>query len=105
MIYLANTFSPMMLPEKSGYIAMVREMKEIPKLPDFFISIISHHVTAKVISTLIGFDVPCSRTNVALKPNDEVICIIPNFRASEAREFTREEVENAGFRVFSVIVR
>lgn len=43
-----------------------------------------------------------NRTNVILQSGDELYCLIPNFRASEAREFTKKEIEDAGFRCWYV---
>lgn len=105
MEYLTTTFSPAML--KPGCIAYIEEVDlEVVKtaLPHLT-SAVGHEVTAKILSALLEGEVPFNRVNLALDAWDEVYCVIPNFRASEAREFTREEVESAGFRCFHVLVR
>jgi len=40
--------------------------------------------------------------SVKLTGGDVLFAVIPNFRASEAREFTYEEVKSAGFRSFKI---
>lgn len=107
--YLANTFSPMMLGE--GTKAVVYRDTDTPSWlfkrdiqDENLISIVSHDITAKILSTLFQKEIPFNRTNVQLQPGDKLICVIPNFRATEAREFSREEVEAAGFRSFKIHV-
>lgn len=103
-IYLTNTFSPAMLSRDGG--ATVQEInlaQAINEIANGYTSAISHEVTASVLSALIGQAVNFNRVNLNLNPGDRVVCIIPNFRASEAREFTLAEVEGAGYRCFLVI--
>jgi len=50
----------------------------------------------------LGRRVDFNRVNVVLQSGDELYCVIPNFRASEAREFTKKEIEDAGFRCWYV---
>lgn len=69
-----------------------------------FTSAVGHEVTARVLTALLGFHVPFNRANLSLDDGDTVICVIPSFRANEAREFSREEVEAAGFRCFEITV-
>ena len=70
-----------------------------------WISAVGHKITADILTALLGYEVKFNRTNLTLRPGDSVICIIPNFRASESREFSREEVEAAGYRCFHITVR
>jgi len=93
--FLANTFSPMMLGEGTKAVIfrdipdwlIRRSIKE-----DIIVSIVSHETTAKILSALFHKDIEFNRANVQLQPGDKLLCIIPNFRASEAREFTPEMV-------------
>lgn len=104
MKYLTNTFSPAMLAQHCG--AIVEEMslaQAILSIESGFTSAVSHEVTANVLSALLKCHVPFNRINLTLYPADRVVCVIPKFRASEAREFTRSEVEGAGYRCFLVI--
>ena len=101
--YLANTFSPMMLGENEWAEVTPIELEELPPMSEL-ISAVSHEVTAKVLSALMGEEVPFNRINLTLELGDVLYCVIPNFRAQEAREFTYEEVANAGYRCFQVSV-
>lgn len=103
--FLATTFSPAML--KPGRAALVEESsledaREL--LCDSWTSAVGHDVTAGILTALLGFRVPFARVNLALDHGDQLVCVIPNFRASEAREFSSDEVEAAGFRCFLVTV-
>jgi hypothetical protein len=102
--FLTNTFSPAMLATGGG--ATVQEItlaQAREELSSSWESAVSHEVTAGVLSALLGLPVQFARVNLVLNPADRVVCIIPNFRASEAREFTREEVEGAGYRCFLAV--
>lgn len=103
-VYLTNTFSPAM--HANGGSARVQEIdlvRAIIEISNGFTSAVSHEVTAGVLSALVGQAVPFNRINLTLNPGDRVVCIIPNFWASEAREFTRSEVESAGYRCFLAV--
>ena len=99
MKYIANTFSPMMLRENEWAEVTPIDLDEIPS---GLTSVVSHEITARVLSTLLGEEVQFNRTNLSLKLGDTLYCVIPNFRAQEAREFTHEEVSEAGYRCFQI---
>jgi len=105
--YLTNTFSPAMLGRgveatvKEITLAEVKEGIEVLN----WTSAVGHEITAGVLTSLLGYEVKFNRVNLTLKAWDVVLCIIPSFRASEAREFTREEVEAAGYRCFLILTR
>lgn len=68
---------------------------------------VGHEVTAKVLEPIVAWNFPSinglklfNRVNINMEEGDQVLAIIPSFRANEAREFTLEEVESAGFRIF-----
>jgi hypothetical protein len=104
-IYLATTFSPMMLREKvAGYVREITLAQAKKILQDPFVSAVGHEVTAEILSALLGRKVDFNRTSLVLKSGDQLICIIPKFRAEQAREFSRDEVEAAGYRCFQVLV-
>jgi hypothetical protein len=105
MRFLASTFSPAMLgPGAREAIVLEIELNDVPAVSTMS-SIVSHNVTAAILSGLLEEPVEFRRINVSLEPGDWVYCIIPKFRASKAREFTRQEVEQAGFRVFLVEIK
>ena len=111
MKYIANTFSPMMLGELEWAEVTPIDLDELPPMSELT-SVISHEVTAKVLSALMGEEVPLkilnprlfNRVNLTLELGDVLYCIIPNFRAYEAREFSYEEVAESGYRCFQVRV-
>ena len=107
--YIANTFSPMMMHKGPTTTALLAEVPlyHIQNLVQKYevTSIISHELTAPVISALVGKTFACNRVNVELKADDVLLCVIPAFRATEAREFTEEEVRTAGYRCFVIGVR
>lgn len=100
--YFGNTFSPMMLGENVWanvtpiYLEEIN-MKEVT-------SVVSHEVTAKVLSALTGEDVTFNRVSLTLVEGDTLFCVIPKFRATEAREFSYKEVKESGYRCFKVTV-
>lgn len=117
-LYITTTFSPMMIgPELSR--VKVLEIKDfemefagISSMLGFgyeVVPAVGHDVTAKVLEPIIERYLPgiadqvfFNRTNISLSLYDHVLAIIPNFRASESREFTAKEVLAAGFRAFLV---
>lgn len=101
--YLANTFSPAMLGEYTEAEIYEVNLQDVPPTP-FIKSVVGHKITADILTALLGEKVKCNRENVVLEAGDFMYCIIPKFRCAEAREFTHEEVVDAGFRVFIVKV-
>ncbi len=107
MVYLTNTFSPLMLSAESVNHAKVlpislAEARE--HLSQGVVSAISHEVTAKILSAVLHRDIVFHRMNVSLNAGDVVIAVIPSFRAEVAREFTEEEVLGAPLRCFLILV-
>jgi hypothetical protein len=103
--YLTTTFSPMMLGGGvAGYVREITLAQAKKILQDPFVSAVGHEVTAEVLSVLLDRQVEFNRLNLVLKSGDQLICIIPKFRAEQAREFTKDEVEAAGYRCFQVLV-
>lgn len=104
MTYLTNTFSPAMLGAGRGATLQEITLQEArEELSRGYTSAVSHEVTASVLSALLGEEVQFARVNLTLARLDRAVCIVPVFRASEAREFTREEVESAGYRCFLAV--
>ena len=68
------------------------------------VSAVGHETTAKILSKLLGIEVPFARVNLTLKAGTRLLVMTPYFRASEAREFTKKEVEDAGFRAFLITI-
>jgi hypothetical protein len=100
--YIGNAFSPMMLSQDNKLFAAIVEIHSLDQIPKDCISIVSHEVTAKVLSALLQKEIPFNRVNLELKVGNELFCIIPNFRANEAREFSYDEVNSYGYRIFHI---
>jgi hypothetical protein len=102
--YLTTTFSPAMVARGTfhGHAVSLDEARKA--LEGGFISAVSHEVTAPVLAALLGVRVEFARINLALGPGDRVVVVVPRFRAEVAREFTRDEVEAAGFSAYIVDV-
>lgn len=102
--YLTNTFSPAMV-SRGGFSGRACTLDAARSaLAGGYTSAVSHEVTAGVLSALLGARVDFARVNLALVPGDRVVCVVPRFRAEVAREFSREEVEAAGFSAYLVEV-
>lgn len=101
--WLTNTFSPLMVREGSFQGEKISLERAISLIKDRgYQSAVGHEVTAQILTALIEMPVRFNRVNLSLNPMDEVIAIVPNFRADVAREFTREEVGAAGYSCFHI---
>ena len=94
----------MLRPGRAAQVTEISLSELREELQSDWRSAVGHEVTAAVLSALLGCHVPFARVNVALDEGDTLWCVIPSFRATEAREFTRQEVEAAGYRCFEVLV-
>jgi hypothetical protein len=105
-IYLTTTFSPAMLGKVEATVKEISldQVKEGLEVLNWT-SAVGHETTADVLSALLGCEVKFNRVNLVLEAGDRLFCVIPNFRANVAREFSREEVEAAGYRCFLVLTR
>lgn len=101
MKYLANTFSPLMIQD-GKFSGMPISLSQASALAADAKSVVGHEVTAPILSALLGVPVAFNRENLAVVPGDQIVCVIPKFRANEAREFSHEEVAAAGFQAFLV---
>lgn len=106
MIYVTSTFSPMMLHRDSEarvyQISLVEAKERLAKSKGFY-SVVSHEVTASILSALLGTTVQFNRINLEVIAGT-IICIVPNFRADVAREFTLEEAATAGYKCFLITI-
>ena len=107
MFYVASTFSPAMVEKFTPFFGEEVSLSEARGILDSrpeFVSAVSHEVTAPIVSALLQVEIPFNRVNLSLQWGDEVLCVIPKFRDTIAREFTFEEVSSAGYRIFWVRV-
>ncbi len=103
MLYLTTTFSPAMLAKDTTAKVFPIDLGDIPAVSRLT-SAVGHETTAKILSTLLDAPVAFSRIRLTAESGDFIYCIIPEFRASEAREFSRTEIEKAGFRCFLIAI-
>jgi hypothetical protein len=106
-IFISSTFSPMMLGNNVRAIVREFQLEDVVTVLDEFpefVSAVGHESTAKIISILVDRTINFNRINVVLSDCDMVLCVIPNFRDTQSREFTKEEIVNAGFRCFIIHV-
>jgi len=93
----------------SGTIALIKEISLTEAKQNLdttnWISAVGHEVTADVLTILLDHKVEFNRMNLSLSAGDNVICVIPSFRASEAREFTQDEIKTAEYRCFHITIR
>ena len=117
---LLNTFSPRMVESGMTFVgkeitfAQLKEettrpwcWKKTSETPERWLtttSAISHENTAGIISTLLECKIPFKRENVSLGHGDVAHVLIPNFRATESREFSTEEILEAGMTFYKVRV-
>ena len=112
-VYLTTTFTPAMLPRGFGGNLSVDEVSaEVfgRRLADaaregVLVPAVGHQNTAEILRRkfLLSHS-PFARVPVELARGDVVLAAIPQFRAGESREFTDDEVRNAEFRYFVIVV-
>jgi hypothetical protein len=61
-------------------------------LSDGFVSAVGHEGTARVMSALIGMDIPFNRVAVHMNPGDEAVVLWLINRPEEGRVYSAEEL-------------
>jgi len=94
MIYLANAFSLNMLFKPNAIIGVrempIRAIKQI--IEDEFTSAIGHESTAKLLSKILGVEVPVNRVKIILNENDSLIVFQLTERLPEGKILSDEEI-------------
>ena len=94
MIYLTNTFTPIMAPHRPAKIRPMQEKEVRRRLAaGGWVSAISHQISADLLSAKFGSPVQFHRVNLDLVRGDQVIACCPLFRAEVAREYTMPELD------------
>ena len=73
----------------------VEEAKEV--LADGFVSAVGHEATAKVLSQLLGIQVPMERRTIFLKPGDRAVHFFLKSRLPEGVVLTEEQLKGLDF--------
>jgi len=97
-VYLANAFSPSMIPLSPGEAAQlclrrltVEEARRL--LAQGFECAIGHASTAQLAAELLGVDTSgCQRRMIALQPGDTAVILTLTFRPPEGRIYSYEEL-------------
>ena len=100
-VIVTTTISPSMIWKDPVIIKEIdeKEFKELIEKRDFK-SAVGHEVTAKILSKKFNIDIKFNRENIAITYNTLILAAIPQFRVSESREFTEDEIKSAEFRYF-----
>jgi len=101
MLYILNTAT---LPLKEGeeYLITARqisieESKEMLE-KEQFVSAVGHEATAKLLTNVLGVEVPYNRIQITLQPGDKVIAFLLKKRLEEGKVIkTVEELEQIGY--------
>ena len=87
MWYLSNAFSINMI--NTDKFSIIRTRRISPsEIPKNVVSLIGHPDTARVVSNLLGFEVPCNRANLILGIND--ILYVAQYRGPRLPEGATE---------------
>lgn len=110
MMYLGNAFSLNMLNMVGGEDVTLRvrratvdEVREMLRNGGF-ISCVGHESTARVLSTILGIEVPLNRIQVNLRHGDVVVVFQLKARLPEGVVLTDEEVMNLPYDFYVVSV-
>ena len=112
-VYLTTTFTPAMLPRDYCGAVHIEEVNEkvfgrhleLAARERVLVPAVGHQNTAEILRRKFLLSrSPFARVPLELARGDGVLAAIPQFRAGEAREFTDDEVRNAEFRYFVIMV-
>ncbi len=99
-LFLANTFSLNMLGEvpQHGLTIRVRPIHvgDVAGLLMIhnFLSAVGHEATARILSLLLGVEVPFNRMAIKLVPGDQLIVFQLGVRLQEGQILSEEEVKS-----------
>lgn len=102
MNYLANALSINMLLVENFTILQVKRVKS-QDVPSDVVSAIGHPDTARVIAGILGYNVPCNRQSLKLKPKDTLY--VAQYTGPRLPEGATELPEGAKLEFFRVIVK
>jgi hypothetical protein len=106
-LFVANAFSLEMVPTTTGMVYLrVREIDTqtastlLRSQP--FISAIGHESTAKLLSEILGVDIPVNRIQLQLQKGDVLVVVQLLTRLEEGRVLTKEELQKIPHKFFIV---
>lgn len=102
MNYLVNAFSLNMINVNRLSLIRVREVSS-NEVPKDAISAIGHADTAKVVSGILGWEVPASRVNITLKEGDSLF--VAQYKGPRLPEGATELPEGATLQFLEVTLK
>jgi len=105
-LYITTTISPMMMGEGARMIVKEVGHEYIEANRNMWLTrreiihAVGHAVTAPFVDAATGIPGTHARINVTGDVGDTILAVIPSIRFAEAREFTRAEVEEAGYKIY-----
>ena len=95
VIYILNAA---IIPSYGKYIFRRMEIEEARELvKQGFVSAIGHEGTARVLSEMLGTEIPVNRIRVSMEPRDKAIVFRLLQRLPEGKVLSREELEKVPF--------
>ena len=101
-VVVGNAFSLNMLQDSEGTIAFRKLSQEEVKqlLQEGFVSAVGHEDTARVLSNMLGVDIPANRTNVVL--DEDTTLVVAQYRGPRLPEGTTKLPEGATIEFYAV---
>jgi len=105
-LFVANAFSLSMLDDKEVYLKVKEIDIETVKvmLTQPFISAVGHESTARLLTTLLGIEVPYNRIQLRLRKGDTLLVFQLLVRLPEGKVLTEEELKQLQYKFFVVEV-
>jgi len=103
-VYISNSFSLNMLRHERELILIYPEdIKWIKRMiSKGFVSAVGHEATAKLLSQLLGVEVPMNRTEVKIEYGDKLIVFQLMQRLPEGKILTEEELKQLPYKFLVV---
>jgi len=96
-VYILN--SPI-LTDYGSYLYLPLNLEEAKqRLANGFVSAIGHEGTAKLLSTILGIEIPVNRIQIQMQPGDDAIVFQVLQRLPEGAVLTEEQLKKIPFRL------
>jgi hypothetical protein len=95
-----------MLPETKEVLLKVKEVDIVKSMlrTERFISAIGHESTSRLLTTLLGMEIPFNRVPIKLKEGDRLVVFQLMTRLEEGRVLSEEELKQLQYKFFVVEV-
>ena len=102
-MYLSNAFSLNMVPADAEELTVHIKRISAAEVPVNVESVIGHPDTARIVSGILGRDVPANRVSVAINPGD--VLYVAQYRGPRLPAGATELPNNATITFYRVTVR